>query len=288
MEIVKKLLESGADKNTKNNDGLTALQVAETEGNKEVVSVLTARDGRNLYNAIMCTDTKEALALIEDGADINWKDPTYAASVLLVACNRGLKGVADVLIGKDADVNAQQSYGYTCLLTAAYGGHVEIVKILLESGADKSISTKSGDTAVTLAEKSGNPELLQVLTAKDGRNLYNAIMCKQETEALALIADGADVNWKDPTYEASVLLVACNRGLINLVNVLVEKGADVNAQQSYGYTCLITAAYGGHADVVKKLLESGADKNVKNKAGQTALELAEKSGHADVVKLLGA
>lgn len=71
--------------------------------------------------------------------------------------------------------------------------------------------------------------------------------------------------------------------------MLIGKGALVNSRESRnGATPLMVAAFEGHEDVVRILLEAGADVNAKDAEGNTALSLATTRGHQDVIKLLKA
>jgi ankyrin repeat protein len=60
----------------------------------------------------------------------------------------------------------------------------------------------------------------------------------------------------------------------------------LNARDSKGMTPLMHAAQGGHMDVVKLLLEKGADDKARNRRGETALQLAISEGHTDIAQHL--
>ena len=64
-----------------------------------------------------------------------------------------------------------------------------------------------------------------------------------------------------------------------MVQLLLERGADVNRQRYDGLTALTEAAIGGYVDIAKLLIEAGADVNAKNSVGQTALTLALQGGY---------
>jgi ankyrin repeat protein len=85
--------------------------------------------------------------------------------------------------------------------------------------------------------------------------------------------------------QTSLIYAASNRD-INILNVLLEKGADVNAQNGYGYSALIMAAAKGHLDQVKSLLAKGADVNLKNDKGRTALDEAERNNYFEIARIL--
>jgi len=82
------------------------------------------------------------------------------------------------------------------------------------------------------------------------------------------------------------IIEASKTGHEEIVNVLIEKGVDVNTKDEYGFTPLSYAALKGHEDVVDRLIENGADVNIKNDWGGTALVQAVFFGHIDIAKVL--
>ena len=70
------------------------------------------------------------------------------------------------------------------------------------------------------------------------------------------------------------------------MNLLLQAGATVDAVGNNGWTALHLAAYHGYIQVVEALLNAGADKAVKDKNGRTALDDAQRKNHPAVVKLL--
>ena len=71
-----------------------------------------------------------------------------------------------------------------------------------------------------------------------------------------------------------------------IVKMLFEKGADVNAKENDGNTALHWASVLEYAEIVKMLLAMGADVNVKNNKGNTALTQAIFFGHTKIVEIL--
>lgn len=71
---------------------------------------------------------------------------------------------------------------------------------------------------------------------------------------------------------------------------MIEAGASVNVQESYGFTPLHEAAENGHLEIVKVLIKSGADSSMGLKkayqAGSTALDVAREAGRKKVVNYL--
>ena len=90
-----------------------------------------------------------------------------------------------------------------------------------------------------------------------------------------LIAKGANVDAAD-LNGLTPLMAAASMGLDQNVRVLISAGANVNARDEKGSTPLIWAAISGHPQVVEILLAHGADGKVKNKDGHTALSLSKR------------
>ncbi|QOJ78899.1 ankyrin repeat domain-containing protein [Infirmifilum lucidum] len=82
------------------------------------------------------------------------------------------------------------------------------------------------------------------------------------------------------------LLEAAARGDYGKVKELLDRGADVNTRDKYGWTPLHYAADGGHLEVARLLLDRGADVNTRDNDGRTPLDLARAMGHKEVVELL--
>ena len=100
--------------------------------------------------------------------------------------------------------------------------------------------------------------------------------------------EGADVNMKNDNG-VWFLLVASGHGNARTVNLLLEKGIDVNITDDYDYnnnTALSTAVINAKYDVVELLIEKGADINKENNKGDTPLIHAIRFEDYDMVQLL--
>jgi len=87
----------------------------------------------------------------------------------------------------------------------------------------------------------------------------------------------------------NILFSAVRKGDINnleIIKALLQKGVNVNAQESDGSTALMNAAYKGHAEIVKLLIENGANPNIADKDGNTPIYYAMKKDNVDVAKVL--
>ena len=121
-------------------------------------------------------------------------------------------------------------------------------------------------------------------TRRDVTALYIACQ-KGHLELVRLLVEkgaGVDIegcNMFTPLY------MACQKGHLEIVQVLLEMGADINKSNG-GWTSLIIACVRGHLDVVRLLLEKGADMNKASTGGITPLAFARDQGHAKIVSLL--
>jgi ankyrin repeat protein len=192
---------------------------------------------------------EKAAALLNSNADVNKRDKDGVTPLMWTA-GEGSTSVVKDLIDKGADVKAKDNQGRTPVMSAAYKGFVEVVKLLLEKGADINAKDKNGWTALMFAASGENLKIIAIAKSK------------------------------------AVVKYGNTGGTIDVINMLIEKGLDVNAGDKDGYTPLVTAAYVGHVAVVKLLIEKGADIDAKTQNGKTALSVAQAKGHADVVTFL--
>ena len=103
-----------------------------------------------------------------------------------------------------------------------------------------------------------------------------------------LLAKGADINAKD-IYDDTIVHFACKKGHIDVVKMLLAKGADINAKDSDGNTPLHGACQEGHIEVIKKLLEFPAvldSLTITNNNGKTPLELAKEINKQEIALLI--
>ena len=84
----------------------------------------------------------------------------------------------------------------------------------------------------------------------------------------------------------SQLLIACEKGYLEIVKLLIKNEANINKSTTYGETPLFLACENGHLDVVKLLIEKDADINKSNKYGQTPLFITCQFGYKEIVQIL--
>lgn len=153
------------------------------------------------------------------------------------------------------------------LVESVKAGDVAEVVRLLQAGADVHARDEESATLLMLAAHAGNLEMVKTL-----------------------IAAGADVNAKNEqgwsAISRAVYNAEQNRGFAEVVQALIDSGADIEAAISYGVRPLMLAAGYGETAVVEALLNAGADVLAKNEGGYTALMMVKQKHYVDVVNLL--
>ena len=99
--------------------------------------------------------------------------------------------------------------------------------------------------------------------------------------------EGADVNYKDrDNYRNTPLDITSYKGNIEIANMLIRRGADVNSKNSWGISPLHIASMDGKIELAKLLIENGADVNIKDDFGKTPLRTTINTGNIEMVNLL--
>lgn len=118
------------------------------------------------------------------------------------------------------------------------------------------------------------------------RNLHEAVVSGDYDATLRLLEQGADVEAKDPRSGASPLHYAVMKGRMQIVDLLLSRGADVNSRTRNGTTPLHTAALYARKEVAERLLEQHADINAVSAGGSTPLALATAAKNKPIAEML--
>jgi len=170
IDIVKLLIDAGADINAKDNDDITALLWACSGGYLEIVKLLleagadpNIQDNEG-YTALMWVSTYLEIAklLILSGTNPNIQNKNGKTALIFASQNGRLEFVK-LLIEAGADLDIKDKDDKTALMFASQKGHSEIVKLLIEAGADLDIKDKDDKTALMFASQNGHSEIVKLL-----------------------------------------------------------------------------------------------------------------------------
>ena len=147
-----------------------------------------------------------------------------------------------------------------------------------------------GETALVYAAGSGNIDIVSALLKSGAKKgiaigyLVAASKCHDDIVNL-LLERGVEVNAKDEGGLTAPVAAAMG-GCAATIKMLAAKGADLKAANSNGFTPLIAAAFTGSRDTMQILLDQPVDVNAADKLGRTALMGAAVRGMLDIVQLL--
>ena len=272
-DVVRVLIDAGADIDTDNNDGHSPLHSASTSGALDVVKVL-----------------------VRAGAGVDVTDDN-GDTLLILAAYFGHTETVRYLVGlPEVDVNHCNSQNVTALHCAAKKGHTKVVRVLIDAGADIDTRNDDGRSPLHCASTSGSLEVVKMLVeAGAGVDvtddcvrtclIFAAYYGHTETVRYLVGLPEVDVNHCDSQNETA-LHYAAKKGHAEVVQVLIDAGADIDTRNNDGHSPLHCASTSGALEVVKVLVEAGARANVTDDDGRTCLFLAASKGRTETVRYL--
>ncbi|BFZ09867.1 hypothetical protein BsWGS_12903 [Bradybaena similaris] len=242
------------------------------------------QDGCVFLAACSSGDKEEVEKLLQRGADINTAN-VDGLTALHQACIDDNLEMVEFLVEKGADVDVCDNEGWTPLHATASCAFTEIARYLINHNANVAAVNNDGDLPIDIAENDEMENLLQDEMNKRDIDA-DAARCEEEQRMLEdankWLRDKTVEEIQHPKTGATALHVAAAKGYLKVMNVLLEAGVDVNAEDYDGWTPLHAAAHWGQEEACKVLVEHNCDMMHKNKAGHTAFDLAEK----EMLKLL--
>jgi ankyrin repeat protein len=194
--------------------------------------------------------------LLDKGARVN--QPVTYKTALMHAASEGHVEIVKLLLARGAEVNAQTDEG-TALMMAVRGGHANIVKLLLDAHAEVNSKDRLGNSALIMSASRSIPEM----NPERGKPLP-----PPASEIMGLLLErGADANLSG--HDGETALMEANTAA--KVKLLLAHGAQLNTKDEQGETALIHAVDRADVEVVEALVQAGADAGIRDAKGATAL-----------------
>jgi len=312
VDVIKVLVAHGANVNARENwMGETSLIWAAAEDNAAAIRTLVELGAD--VNGRSASVKYPAQKPKDPGNYVGSAPPKGEWTPLMYAAREGADSAALTLIELRADVNVKDPEGMTPLIEAIINMHLDLAAQLLDKGADPNLADASGMTALyaavdmrTPAWERGRPDreendnldclgMMKVLLdhgADPNAALQNRVIQRYHANGSAALGEGTTPLMRAAYYDN-----------LDMVRLLVERGANVKATQKDGTTALMLAAGVKYAltqegdpaksgsvndayEIVKMLVEKGIDVNAANTQGQTALYGAAFVGREPVISYL--
>ncbi len=321
LAMVKTLLSYGANPDGKDRDGQTPITIATSRGSGEIVGLLTNRSARiTIHSAASMGDLTALERLVEEGVDVNRLD-VQGQTALHAAAIAGQLEAVRWLVEHGAWMDLTDDKDATALSLAyehAYESHVNlsreanaadleckhkaVMAYLISRGAkpefsygipQEQVQAHSTEIANLLIEAGPNfePECDRQATL-----LHRAAWWGKKKAVEALIELGADLNAPD-RVGGTPLHASVQEGSTrywdviygphtDVMKLLLERGAAVDATNKHGRTALHGAASWGDVNAVSLLIEHGAGVNVADVKNRTPLDLVAERDRRKIVDLL--
>lgn len=303
-ELMRTLLENGADPNKRDCDGATALIVAARHGRLQAVRTLLHAPATKVnledirgHNALSAAAAQGHLDICDlllgfGEAHLERQSPVKSKHPLLLAASQGHSPICELIIKQGIDIDIADIDGRTALWHAAVCGQVACCEWLLKASANPNhISFRHG-SILMVAVDNGDLGLLNLLldwgadlTGDTAPRLLNAAAGRNCVDMVKrLISLGMEIN---ATYfNETALNQACKYGRTEAARALLEAGASPDIPDESGVNGLVCAASEGNVELLNLLIKYGAQLRSKWHFGYHALHEATQHGKLDAMQIL--
>jgi ankyrin repeat protein/serine/threonine protein kinase len=303
--VVRILLSVGADFTKLDGDGLTALYWASYSGSEAIVIMLIEAgddvEGNLLEEKVGGLIPIQWAALhgyhdlirllAKKGADLDAKTKFGSTALHLASESSSSEETARLLIDLGSNLKARTEDGETVLHSAVSREDEALARLFIQDGVSVHAKTKYRRTALHDAAKNGSLAIVQMLI--DAGAKVDVSDWLRETPSMMASTNGHDEVLQLLLEQSSkaeglgeALRVACRNGRVSIVEMMLEKGADIEGETKAGGTPIMNAAFKGHESVVRFLIEKGANVNPTPVQGRTPLHWAVEEDHEPVARLL--
>jgi ankyrin repeat protein len=229
---------------------------------KEVEKILLQDKELNyifrVSEAVKNGDTKVIQCLCNQGAPLNYKNNDGNTPLMEAIKNKKLPIVMKLVANPDVDKEIPDNNGATPVFVAAEKGNnpemVFILYLLIRAGADPNTPNDDKNSPLFIAAKNNNMVAVEELL-------------KYSTNSVFLRGEGG----KTPFF------IAAEKGNNEILTMLQQKGANLNAVDNYLNIPIFAAVANRHISTVAKLIEMGVNINKKGAEGIRALDVARKA-----------
>lgn len=236
---------------------------------------------------------------------------SYGAEFLEAVKSGNASALAELISDDGELVRFADEYRKTGLHWAAETDQVEAAQILLDAGAEIEATTAWGATPLDWAAAMGSVRVGDLLLSRgaSGLTLIVAAGLGKLEEVKAIVASGADLSthrrrgapespddhWPADSAHimrdvlSDAMFAAGRNGHTQVVELLLDSGAAIDAKGVFGATALHWAAMNGHRSTIELLVARGASLDIRDdRFDSTPEDWAREGGHADLAEILHA
>lgn len=250
----------------------------------------------DIWAAVARGEFKTVEQLLNDGVSVDIRQDLINSTPLIVATLFNQPDIVKLLLDRDATVDARDAYGNTSLLVASYLGYESIFDTLEKAGADITLTNNLGQDSRSMLQISwqvtnemtnkvyslglteeevltGRKKIEELLVeaylelAK--KDIWTAVVLGEADLVQQHLEAGAKPDFMKTDEGAPILLVATACNVPEVVQTLIQGGADVDITDHQGTPALYVAIMFGFAEVARVLIDAGADQSISTHHGGT-------------------